>query len=39
MAAEATVVKPVKLQANHSAIVKILAAAQIEYAARRLRGP
>jgi hypothetical protein len=33
-----TVVEPVKLQATVAAIVKILAAAQIEYAARRIQG-
>jgi hypothetical protein len=33
-----SVVEPVKLQVTVAAIVKILAAAQIEYAARRLRG-
>jgi hypothetical protein len=33
-----SVVEPVKLQVTVAAIVKILAAAQIEYDARRLRG-
>ena len=33
-----TVVAPAKLLATVAAIVKVLAAAQIEYAARRLRG-
>jgi hypothetical protein len=33
-----TVVEPVKLQATVAAIVKVLAAAQIEYAARRVQG-
>jgi hypothetical protein len=33
-----TVVEPVKLQATVAAIVKVLAAAQIEYAARRAAG-
>ena len=32
------VVGPVKLQATVATIVKVLAAAQIEYAAQRLRG-
>jgi hypothetical protein len=35
---EPTVVEPAKLQATVAAIVKVLSAAQIEYAARRLRG-
>lgn len=33
-----SVVQPAKLQATVAATVKILVAAQIEYAARRLRG-
>jgi hypothetical protein len=33
-----TVVEPAKLQATVAAIVKVLAAAQIEYAARRAAG-
>jgi hypothetical protein len=33
-----TVVEPVKLQATVAAIVKVLSTAQIEYAARRVRG-
>jgi hypothetical protein len=32
-----TVVEPAKLQATVAAIIKVLAAAQIEYAARHLR--
>jgi len=33
-----TVVEPMKLQVTMAAIVKILGAAQIEYAARRVQG-
>jgi hypothetical protein len=33
-----TVVEPAKLQATVAAIVKVLSAAQIEYAPRRLHG-